>query len=295
VLGNALSPALLRLVRPHHWVKNLLLLVPLVTSHRVADIVAVMNELRAIAAMCLIAGTVYIVNDLVDLSSDRMHRSKRFRPLAAGDVSVRAAAVLGGVLALAGGLLAASLPQAVAVWIAIYVALATSYSLWLKRRPIVDVLALTSLYTVRVQIGAAAIAVPLSTWLLLFTVSLFLSLALLKRYSELDDAARKQTDVGPGRGYRLSDRRSIGQFGTSSACLATLVVVLYANSAEAATNYSATNVLWGLAPLLAFWLSRAWFVAFRGEMHDDPIVYALRDPASYAVVAAMAGLTYLAL
>jgi 4-hydroxybenzoate polyprenyltransferase len=295
VLENAVSPALLRLARPHHWVKNLLLLVPLVTSHRVADAFAVMNELGAIAAMCLVASTVYIVNDLVDLSSDRMHRSKRFRPLAAGDVSIRDAVVLAGVLTLAGGLLAASLPQAFAAWIAIYFALATAYSLWLKRRPIVDVLALTFLYTVRVQLGAAAIAVPLSTWLLLFTVSLFLSLALLKRYTELDDAARKQTDVGPGRGYRLSDRRRIGQFGASSACLATLVVVLYANSAEAATNYSAPNVLWGLAPLLAFWLSRAWFVAFRGKMHDDPIVYALRDPASYAVVAAMAGLTYLAL
>jgi len=295
VVKLAVWPALFRLVRPHHWVKNLLLLVPLMTSHRVADLVAVSNELRAIAAMCFIASAVYIVNDVFDLASDRLHRTKRWRPIASGEVSIRAATILAIALTLAGGLLAASLPRVFLVWTGVYVVVASLYSLRLKRLPIVDVLALAFLYTVRVLLGAAAIAVPPSAWLLLFVLALFLSLALLKRYVELDEAERRNADVGPGRGYRVSDRHGIGWFGAVSGALALLVIVFYVDGSEAATYYSAPAVLWGLVPCLGYWLGLAWLVAWRGNMHADPIVYALRDPISYAVVAAMAGLTYLAL
>ena len=292
---TAVWPAPFRLMRPHHWVKNLLLLVPLMTSHRLADPVAVSNELHAIAAMCLIASAVYIVNDVIDLSSDRLHRTKRWRPIASGEVSIRAAAGLAVALTLAGGLLAAGLPLAFFAWTGTYFVVATLYSLRLKRLPIVDVLALAFLYTVRVLLGAAAIAVPPSAWLLLFVLALFLSLALLKRYVELDEAERRNADVGPGRGYRVSDRRGIGWFGAVSGVVALLIIVLYVGCSGAAMYYSAPSVLWGLVPCLGYWLGRAWLVALRGNMHDDPIVYALRDPISYAVVAAMAGLTYLAL
>jgi 4-hydroxybenzoate polyprenyltransferase len=290
-----LAAALLRLMRPHHWVKNLLLLVPLLTSHRFNDALALANELRAIVAMCLISSAVYIVNDLLDLHSDRMHRTKRFRPLASGAVSPRAAMMLASVLTLSAGLLAGSMPSSFSHWLMAYCAIAIAYSLWLKRRAVIDVLALAALYTVRVLLGAAAIAVPLSDWLLLFALTLFMGLALLKRYVEVDDAVRAVADVGPGRGYRLSDRRTIGRFGVASGCLATLVLVFYANSAAVAINYSVPWLLWALAPLLAFWLGRAWFAAFRSKMHDDPIVYALRDPASYVVVMAMVGVTWFAL
>jgi len=290
-----LAAALLRLMRPHHCVKNLLLLVPLLTSHRFNDALALANELRAIVAMCLISSAVYIVNDLLDLHSDRMHRTKRFRPLASGAVSRRAAMILAIVLTLSAGLLARPMPSSFSHWLIAYCAIAITYSLWLKRRPVIDVLALATLYTVRVLLGAAAIAVPLSEWLLVFALTLFPGLALLKRYVELNDAVRTAADVGPGRGYRLSDRRTIGRFGVASGCLATLVLVFYANSAAVAINYSAPWLLWALAPLLTFWLGRAWFAAFRSKMHDDPIVYALRDPASYVVVTAMVGVTWFAL
>jgi 4-hydroxybenzoate polyprenyltransferase len=292
---GSLAASLIRLMRPHHWVKNLLLLVPLLTSHRFTEGLAVSSELRAIVAMCLISSAVYIFNDFCDLNGDRMHRTKRYRPLANRDVSVPDALVLAGTVATLGALISAMLPLTFVFWVLVYFTVAVAYSLWLKRLPIIDVLALASLYVVRVLLGAAAIAAPLSNWLLLFSLALFASLALLKRYVELDDSVRRDTTIGPGRGYKLSDSRKIGRLGVLSACLSILVVVLYTNSAEAATYYADPGILLGLAPLLAFWLARAWFIVFRGEMHDDPIVYALRDPASYVVVTAMVGLTYLAL
>lgn len=294
-LNRRFAAELLRLMRPHHWVKNLLLLVPLLTAHRFNDALALANELRAIVAMCLISSAVYIVNDLLDVHSDRAHRSKRYRPLASGTVSPRTATVLACALMACAVGLAVQMPRIFSLWLMAYLGLAIAYSLWLKRRRIVDVIALATLYTVRVLLGAAAIAVPLSGWLLLFSLSLFLGLALLKRYVEIDDAIRTAADIGPGRGYRLSDRVAIGRAGIASAGFATAVLVLYASSAAVAINYSAPRLLWALAPLLAFWLGRAWLVAFRGAMHDDPIVYALRDPASYLVVTAMVGVTWLAL
>jgi 4-hydroxybenzoate polyprenyltransferase len=192
-------------------------------------------------------------------------------------------------------LLAATLPSPFSVWTGTYVAVAGAYSLWLKRLPGIDVLALAALYTLRVLLGAAAIAVPASSWLLLFTVSLFLGLALLKRYAELADAARLEERPAPGRGYHPADRHLIGRLGVASGCVAVLIIATFVSSTEVAAHYSTPLLLWGLAPLLAYWLTRAWRAAFRGDMHDDPIVYALSDPASYAVVAAMAGLTYLAM
>jgi 4-hydroxybenzoate polyprenyltransferase len=293
-LGSFVS-SLVRLMRPHHWVKNLLLLVPLLTSHRFTDGFAIRSEIRAVVAMCLISSAVYIFNDIRDLKSDQLHRTKRLRPLAKGDVSVLCALGLAGTLASFGALVTATLPQTFASWIVVYLTVAVAYSLWLKRLRIIDVLALASLYAVRVLLGAAAITVPLSNWLLLFSLSLFLSLALLKRYIELDDSSRRDANIVPGRGYRLSDNRKIIRLGLLSGGLSALVVVMYASSSGVKVYYSEPRILLGLAPLLALWLSRTWWVAFRGEMHDDPVVYALRDISSYVVVAAMVGLTYLAL
>jgi 4-hydroxybenzoate polyprenyltransferase/phosphoserine phosphatase len=291
---RAVALSYLRVVRPHHWVKNLLLLVPAVTAHRLADVRAIQDELRAIVAMCLVCSAVYVINDLVDLSTDRIHGTKRFRPLANGDATAVPAILLALAMLIAGALVAAPLPESFGRWIGAYFAVAIAYSFLLKRLPIVDVTTLAFLYTVRVLLGAAAIDVAPSSWLVLFVAFLFLSLALLKRYAELDEAGRRSAEIGPGRGYRLSDRAAIAGFGVSVGFLSALVLALYVNSHDAQRYYSAPGWLWGLAPLLLLWLGRAWIVAFNGNMHGDPIVYALRDPASYAVLAGMAALTYCA-
>ncbi|MGE5172136.1 MAG: UbiA family prenyltransferase [Rudaea sp.] len=285
--SGASAQAVLRLMRPHHWVKNLLLFVPLMTAHRLADAGALLAEVRAIVAVCLASSAVYALNDLVDLAADRTHPTKRTRPLASGAVKASLALPIAVVLMLAAALVAAPLPAVFAAALGAYVAGAVAYSLWLKRMRAVDVVVLGGLYALRMQLGAAAIGVPASAWLLSFAVCLFLSLALLKRYVELDAAARDGRDVGRSRGYRVPDRRAILGAGAASGALAVGVLGLYPFGPEAALYYRSPLALVALAPLVALWLVRAWRVALRGAMHDDPILFALRDVPSYGVLVAL--------
>jgi 4-hydroxybenzoate polyprenyltransferase len=284
---------LLRAMRPHQWVKNLLLFVPLVTAHRITDAQAWAHAIQAFLAMCLAAAAVYIANDLLDLDADRAHRSKSQRPFASGRLPVWAGIAAIPVLLAAGVAVALTLPVAFASWLGTYAGLGFLYSAWLKRLAVVDVLLLASLYTLRLISGAAAIGVPMSSWLLAFSMFFFLSLALLKRFEELN-AHRRENAPGDVRGYRISDLEIVAVFGVAGGYLSVLVMALYTDSREIAMLYSRPGWLWGFSLLLLYWLSRMWLHAARGEMHDDPIVFAASDWPSYAVLAGLGACMYLA-
>ena len=284
---------LVRAMRPHQWVKNLLLFVPLVTAHRIGDPLAWGNALQAFLAMCLAVAAIYIANDLLDLEADRAHRSKSRRPFASAELPTWVGVVSIPVLLAAAVLVAWTLPSAFLVWMGAYIATALGYSFCLKRFAVIDVLLLAMLYTVRLIAGAAAIAVPMSTWLLAFSMFFFLSLALLKRFEELD-ANRRANDAVPVRGYRPSDLELLGVFGIASGYLSVLVMALYTNSREVAVLYSHPGWLWGFSPLLLYWISRMWLHTSRGEMHDDPILFAATDAPSYAVLAGLGACMFLA-
>lgn len=281
----------LRALRVHQYAKNALLGVPLITAHLVLDASAWLNLILAFLCFSLLASATYIVNDLHDLSLDRKHTKKRFRPLASGDLSIPFGICMALILAgLSYGLTLAFLPRLFLVFLIIYTILTIAYSFDLKRRLIVDALTLAMLYTLRIIAGAAAISVALSEWLLMFSLFFFVSLALLKRVIELEGITDGKRI--PGRGYFPSDVDIIRSIGPSSGLVAVLVFALYINSPGVTKLYSTPQMLWLLCPLLIYWITRIWFLANRGQVNHDPVVFALTDVRSY-IVAAFAGIILL--
>lgn len=282
-----LSRALLTSVRPHQWTKNLLVFVPLLAAHRWGDAVSAVAALLAFLAFCLCASAVYLLNDLADMSQDRRHPRKRGRPLAAGHLGPLAAWLSWPILLLLAFALAFStLPVLFTASLAAYFIITAAYSLALKRIPMVDVVTLAVLYTLRIVAGAAAIGVAPSFWLLAFSMCLFHSLALMKRHSELvsEHNADLQGSL-PGRGYSARHLRRVLTLGGVTACTAVLVLALYVQDSHTAALYPSPHVIWLACPLLSYWVSRAWLLSHRGQMHDDPIVFALTDRVSWIVVA----------
>jgi 4-hydroxybenzoate polyprenyltransferase len=275
--------ALWRALRPHQWAKNVLLLVPVLAAHRSADLGALGATLLGIVSFCLCASSVYLLNDLLDLDADRAHPRKAQRPLACGGLSIAAALAIFPLLLAAGVLISAFLPVKFQLSLASYYALTLAYSLVLKRFLLIDAVALAGLYTLRIIAGAGAASVALSFWLLLFSVFLFLSLALVKRYAELDQLRRQQRLQAFGRGYRVEDLTVLQSFGTAAGYLSVLVLALYINSPDITSLYRHPKVIWMLCVLMLYWVSRIWMNAHRGAMHDDPVVYALRDKVSLAL------------
>ena len=273
----------LRALRPHQWLKNLLLFVPLLTAHEWGNPVAIGQLLLAFAAFSLAASSVYVLNDLLDVAADRLHPRKRTRPFASGELPLLHGLLLVPVLAIAGSLVAAGVAQEFFGVLLIYLLLSTSYSLYFKRYALIDVLLLAGLYTLRVIAGAIAIQVPLSFWLLAFSVFVFFSVALLKRCTELR-ALRTST---AGRDYHVGDLADLRAMGMASGYIAVLVFALFINSPEVAERYSHPQLLWLSCPALLYWVSRVWIKQGRGEMHDDPLLFAVRDPASWAVLSAL--------
>ncbi|MGQ0800227.1 MAG: UbiA family prenyltransferase [Pseudomarimonas sp.] len=283
----------LRALRIHQWLKNLLVLLPLFAAHRVLDVDSAVSAMTAFAAFSLCASGVYLINDLLDLQADRRHLGKRHRPFASGR------------LPLHHGLLAAILLTLTAFTVALWVStlfavvqlgywLTTlAYSLRLKRVVMLDVMLLAALYTARIIGGAVAIKVTPSFWLLAFSMFMFLSLALLKRYTELAALLADGLNIASGRGYRVDDLPLLHSLGAASGYGAVLVLALYINSPESLALYARSYALWLLCPLLLFWISRAWLVAHRGGMHDDPVIYAATDRDSL-IIAALGGLVLLA-
>lgn len=289
-LGNYL-----KCLRVHQWAKNALLFIPLLTSHHLGDVPMVVAALAAFAAFSLCSSSVYILNDLLDLPSDRRHRSKRHRSLASGTVSIKAAMLLVPFLLMAGFGIAAYVNLNFVLLLATYYIATLCYSFQFKSVVVLDVLVLAALYVIRVIGGAEAIAVPLSFWLLAFSMFLFLSLALVKRCSELISMSDDPHAQPSGRGYRVSDLAYLQSMGTSSGYMAVLVLALYINSAEVLVLYTSPEALWLLCPIVLYWISYVWVRTGRGEMNDDPVLFAVKDRQSLflgvlAVVAVAAAL-----
>lgn len=271
-------------MRIYQWAKNLLVFVPLLAAHRVLEPEALVQATVAFLAFGLCASGVYLLNDLLDLSSDRQHSRKCKRPFAAGDLPVLQGLFAAVVLTVVSFILAAWCGWKFALVLLGYWLLTVSYSLHLKRLVMIDVILLAALYTVRIIAGAAAIGAPLSFWLLSFSMFIFLSLALLKRYTELHAAQAAGKGGASGRGYDTMDLPLIESLGAAAGYIGVLVLALYINSPESLTLYHQPKLLWLLCPMLLYWVSHMWMVAHRGGMHDDPIVFAASDKASLVVI-----------
>lgn len=273
---------LTKAIRVHQWVKNLLVFVPLFTAHKFS-LPIFATACIAFAAFCLISSSVYVLNDLLDLEADRAHPRKSQRPFASGRLSIFSGLVLLPLLVLGALALSLLLPTAFRMILLTYLAVTLAYSFYLKPRVLIDVLTLASLFTLRIFAGAFALNVVLSEWLLAFSVFIFLSLAFVKRYAELDNLKRRGLQMPPGRAYRVEDADQLATFGVTSGYMAVLVLALYMNSPKVAALYNNSELLWLMCPTMIYWTSRIWLAARRGEMNEDPIIFAFKDKASYAV------------
>lgn len=266
-------------MRPHQWLKNCLVFVPILAAHQITA-EAIWSSLLAFVAFSLTASGVYILNDLLDLAADRAHPRKCRRPLASGRLRVAHGTWLAPLLLLGG--LAFELPLGgnfIIVLVA-YFAATTLYSLYLKRRMLIDICTLAGLYTLRIVAGGVATGIPLSVWLLAFSMFIFFSLAAVKRQAELVDSVAAGKEQTSGRGYLAGDLPLIAGMATASGYVSVLVLALYVNSPDVLELYSSPSALWGICAVLLYWISRMVMVTHRGNMHDDPLVYAVRDPVS---------------
>jgi 4-hydroxybenzoate polyprenyltransferase/phosphoserine phosphatase len=273
--------AVFRALRPHQWVKNLLIFVPALA----AQALFFTNSLSLLIAFALfsaMASAVYITNDLFDLSHDRSHPTKKHRPFASGNLPIAlglALIPLLGVGSIIGAWLLLSFEFAIVL--VVYAAITFAYSTWLKRIVLVDVFVLTGLYGIRIIAGAVAFSIPVSPWLATFSTFAFLSLALLKRFAEIASIQHSDTLGLPGRGYRQADIHPVSLFGVVSGFVSAVVLALYLEDPDTARIYSLPLLLWVVVAIWLFWITRTWFIAFRGEMKDDPIMFAITDWPSY--------------
>jgi 4-hydroxybenzoate polyprenyltransferase len=274
-------------LRPHQWMKNLLLLVPLLTAFRIFDLVAWMQFLQAFSAFSLAASATYMVNDLWDLENDRRHPTKKFRTFASGRLPILKGVAVAALL-LAGALaLAFSISLSFFFVLATYLALTSAYSWVLKQYALVDVVTLSVLYTLRIIAGSVDIGIATSPWLLAFSVFIFLSLALVKRCAELVGIAKSGGEVTRGRDYRVKDLEVLWPLGIGSALSAVVVLGLYIQSPDTLERYASPQLLWLVAICLIYWIARLWIKTSRGEMHDDPVVYAIENRGSRITVLIM--------
>ena len=275
--------ACLRSLRPHQWIKNLIIFVPVVTAHAVANATVLANAAWAFFAFCLCASSVYICNDLVDLESDRHHPAKRLRPFASGDLPLPYGLMLAPVLLVASFAVSWKLSPAFVGVVGGYFLASTSYSLRLKQVALLDVFWLAGLFTVRLIAGHIATGLAWSVWLLVFSMFIFLSLALLKRFLALQAIRQQNQQELKGHGYTADDLELVTTIGLVSGYLAVLVLALYVNSSQVVTLYRHPTLLLLVCPLLLYWVSRVWLLAHRGQMEDDPTAFAFKDPVSYLV------------
>ena len=286
------SPSLsiwLLALRLHHWLKNLLLFLPLLAAHQFSNFQSLSNVTIAFFAFSLCASSVYITNDLLDLESDRAHPRKKNRPFATARLSIAFGIVAVPLLIGASIAIGKFLGSAFLLVLLVYLLLTVIYTLVLKRVVLIDCLVLATLYTVRIIAGAVAVSVTLSFWLLAFSVFIFLSLALLKRYAELKVQMQEGKSTAHGRGYMVSDAPLLQTFGASSGYISALVIALYVRSEDVVSLYAKPFGIWLVIPILLFWVSWVWLKAARGEMHDDPIVFAAKDRTSLVLAALIVG------
>lgn len=287
--------AVVKAMRPHQWAKNFLVLVPLFLAHQVDQLAKAGTALLAMTAFCCCASAIYVLNDLLDIEADRRHAAKRRRPFAAGDLSPATGLMLSPLLCLSGFALASKfISLDFCGLLAVYVCLTTAYSLCIKKQLVLDVLLLAGLYTFRMFAGAVAVEVQLSQWLLAFSMFFFFSLAIGKRYIELNRRSGPTGETLPGRGYRAEDASLLESLGPTSGYLAVLVLCLYIESEQVRSMYDRPWLLWAACPLLLYWITRFWLLAKRRQIADDPVVFALKDRASLCSIALTALVVLLA-
>lgn len=294
-LGKApvLWRAWLRALRPHQWLKNVLVFIPMLAGHAFYGI-TFLQSLLAFIAFSLVASSVYVLNDLLDLEADRAHPRKRERPLAAGRVPITQITVILPLLLGTGFVLALSLgPLFVCVLLSYYL-VTTAYSVHLKRRTIIDIWVLAILYSMRIMAGAAATGIIPSVWLMAFSIFFFFSLAAVKRQAELVDVINRDSPAIRRRGYHSDDVLLIAMMAIASGYVSVLVMALYIRTPFVERLYSYPPVLLGICLILLYWISRIVMVTHRGQMHHDPMVFALRDPVSLSCLAAMMGFAWIA-
>jgi 4-hydroxybenzoate polyprenyltransferase/phosphoserine phosphatase len=273
---------LFKAIRIHQWAKNVLLVAPLLLSHKLR-LPAIAHVAAAFVCFSFMASANYLVNDLLDIDADRRHPVKRNRPFAAGDLPVAGGIAL-ALLLVAGSLaFLPFLPREFALWLGVYIVSTLAYSFYLKRIALVDVLMLSGLYTLRLLAGGAATGTEISHWLAGLSIFLFLSLAMVKRFSELENLRERGLAATHGRGYLAADLEQIRCFGTASATAAVVVFSLYISRHAEVVLYKHAGRLWLIVPLMLYWLYRVWLLGSRGEMDEDPVIFALRDRVSLAV------------
>ena len=289
-VGDYLQP-----LRPQHWLKNILVFVPVFAAHRFYETVLLEKSLIAFAALSCCASGGYLFNDLLDLAADRRHPRKRLRSFAGGKLPLSYAFVMIPGLVGLGCVLGLLISPLFPGMLLAYLILTLIYSLYIKRVVLLDVIVLAGLYTLRIMAGSAAVSIWPSHWLLAFSSFLFLSLALVKRYSELVIMRKIDGDYAKARGYEIGDAELLAAKGTASGYIAVFVLALYITSGPAGSLYGRHEVIWFICPLLLYWIGRMWLVAHRGQMNDDPVVFAATDWTSRTLLLLMIGIAVLAL
>jgi 4-hydroxybenzoate polyprenyltransferase len=275
--------ALIRAMRPYQWSKNLLVFVSILVAQKYTDTPLLISTLVAFVSFCLCSSSVYLINDLLDLESDRKHSEKHGRPFASGQAPLSLGIVVVPVLLTASAVLAWIGGAQFFVVLVLYFGITLAYSFFLKRLVLLDVLILAVLYTLRIIAGASVATEMPSVWLVTFSMFIFTSLAMAKRYAELKQLELDAGAWASGRGYHVSDITILAQLGAASGYISTLVLALYIDSHDVAETYHNQRVMWLLCPLLMYWIGRIWLIASRGELHQDPVVFATRDRISYFV------------
>jgi 4-hydroxybenzoate polyprenyltransferase len=271
-------------LRIYQWVKNILIFLPFLLAHKIPTIDLTLTLIIAFLSFGFTASSVYILNDLMDLEADRVHPRKRFRPFASGELQISFGLILAPLLLLvAFSISVLFLSSKFTIVLLAYLIITNFYSLYFKRIYILDILTLAGLYSIRLLSGALAADVQISPWLITFSMFIFLSLAVVKRYTELIVARDLNRNHLKGRDYSLDDMDLLRSLGISSGYISVLIFALYINSREISQLYNHPQFLWGCVPLLLYWVTRIWFLAHRGKMQDDPIVFTVRDRASYLV------------
>lgn len=284
--GKGVARGLLKAMRPHQWMKNVLVFVPIVLSHEYFDLGVLAAGILAFLCFSMAASSVYIFNDLLDLAADRRHKTKCRRPFASGLVPIPTGLAAGVALLVAALAASLFLPIEFTGVLVLYLALTTAYSISLKRMLLIDVLTLAGLYTLRIFAGSAAAQSDESFWLLAFSLFFFLSLALVKRFVELSEFGEGVSRQTTGRGYVDADLDTLAQAGMTSGFASVLVLALYVDSAEVRELQAHPYLIWPLCPLVLYIVVRIWVLARRGQMHDDPVVFILRDWRSQIMIAA---------
>lgn len=274
--------SLLKALRPHQWAKNLLILLPPLLAHK-HSMQMLGGALLAFACFCCTASGAYLVNDLLDIEADRRSAKKRTRPFASGDLAPATGLVAIALLFALGFAGAQLLPAAYSLWLLVYLVATLAYSFYLKRIALVDVVVLSGLYTLRLIAGGAATDTLISHWLAGFAIFLFLSLAIVKRFAELESLRLSGSQLKNGRGYLMTDIEQIRSFGTASAFAAVVVFANYISSPDVVALYHHSQRLWLIVPCFVLWLCRVWLLASRGDLEEDPVAFALTDGASLAI------------